>query len=275
VLKNINAFPAFLLLLTVNAVAQTPRPVLAPGYTRVGTLSSQPDILAAISNPASLTQIKNCSFGIYGERIFGLAGLNHTIFAAGLPTHSASFGLWGNYFGSADYAESGLTLACGKSLGKKIDAGMAFNYNSIRARSYFNTQAISVEAGTILHLSEKWHAGIHVNNPIGGRFKNSQAERIRSVYSVGFGYESPGKFFACADIEKEEDQPATIITGFQYHVIQNLFIRFGISSATSMGWFGIGWTMKSFRLDVVMARHQRLGYSPALLIVADLKKPRG
>jgi hypothetical protein len=43
-----------------------------------------------------------------------------------------------------------------------------------------------------------------------------------------------------------------------------------MSSATSSAWFGLGLSLKSFRLDVTTSYHPQLGITPGLLLIVHL-----
>lgn len=234
---------------------------------------SHVDVFSFTANQASLAQLKNSSAAVYGERRFLLSELNNYTTAIGLTTNSGNFGLKANYAGFSDYNETQLGLAYGRKLGSKLDIGAQFNYNSIRiAGGYGTASAISFELGTILHITDKLNAGLHINNPVGGKFGKDQQEKLSSVYGFGIGYEASEKFFISAEIEKEEDQPVNVNAGFQYKFIPQLLVRAGMSSATSSAWIGVGLTIKSFRLDVTTSYHPQLGITPGVLLLFSFNK---
>ena len=166
------------------------RPVAAP-YIGLGAYSlNHVDVFSFTSNQAALAQLKNSAAGVYAERRFLLSELNNYTAAIGFPTSSGNFGLKTSYFGSVDYNETQIGLAYGRKMGSKVDIGVQFNYNGIRIAGYGNASAVSFEIGTILHLTEKLHAGIHVNNPVGGKFGKDKLEKFPSVYTIGLGYDA-------------------------------------------------------------------------------------
>ena len=89
------------------------------------------------------------------------------------------------------------------------------------------------EAGIIAHLTEKLHAGFRVENPVGGKFGKDQQEKIQSVYAVGLGYDASEKFCVTAEIEKSENQPVNVVSGFQYKPVPQLLVRAGFFQPTS------------------------------------------
>ena len=253
--------------------AQTLRRPVAASYTGLGAYSlNHVDVFSFTANQASLAQLKNNSAGVYGERRFLLSELNNYTAAIGLTTKSGNFGIKANYSGFTDYNETQLGLAYGRKLGSKLDIGAQFNYNAVRiAEDYGSATTISFEMGTIFHLTDKLNAGLHINNPIGGKLGKDQQEKLSSVYGFGVGYDASENFFISAEIEKEEDQPVNVNAGFQYKFIPQLLVRAGMASATSSAWLGLGLTLKSFRLDVTTSYHPQLGITPGVMMLFNFK----
>jgi hypothetical protein len=254
--------------------AQTLRRPVAANYIGIGAYSlSHIDVFSFTANQASLAQLSNLTAGLFAERRFLLGELNHYNAAFALPTTSGNFGLKAGYFGFNDYNETQIGLAYGRKMGKKVDIGAQFNYNGIRVTGYGSASAISFEAGAIMHISEKLHAGLHINNPVGGKFsKTPEQEKLPSVYSFGMGYEASEKFFIGVEMQKEENQPVNVNAGFQYKIIAQLMARAGVNSATSSYYAGIGVLLRTFRLDVTTAWHPQLGFSPGLMLIFNSNK---
>ena len=259
-----------LVALSVHSLspAQTIRRPVASGYIGLGAYSTaHTDAFSFISNQASLVQIKKITGGIYGERRFMLTELSLYNAVVALPTHSGIFGLKTGYYGFSDYNETQAGLAYGRSLSNKIDIGVQFNYYGIKAAGYGSAAAISFEAGVIMHLTDKLNAGVHVFNPVGGKFGKNADEKLPFVYTAGLGYDASGKFFISVEVEKEEDQPVNVNAGIQYKFLPQLLARAGISTATSNMWMGIGVCIKSLRIDVTAGYHPQLGITPGLLLL--------
>lgn len=273
-LKKINKWlPYFILLTAFRSDCQTLRNPFDAGYSGLGAYSlHHVDVFSFTANQAALAQLKNSSVGIYGGRRFLLSELNNFSAVIGLPTASGNFGVIANYSGFRDYNESQLGLAYGRKLGNKADIGAQFNFQSIRIAGYGRASVISFELGTMLHVTERLHAGIHVNNPVGGKFGIEKLEKLSSVFSFGLGYDASEKFLVSAEIEKEEDQPVNVHAGMQYKFLPQLLARAGMSSATSATWLGIGFTMKTCRIDVTAGYHPQLGITPGLLFLFNMNK---
>ena len=256
-----------------NSIGQTVRRPVAALYTGLGAYSiDHADVFSFNNNQASLAQLKNASAGVYGERRFMLDELSLYQLAIAIPTNSGNFGVKAGYFGFSEYNESQMGLAYARKLGTKVDVGVQFNYNGVQISGYGNASAINFEIGTIFHLTDRLHAGVHVYNPVCGKFGKNQEEKLASVYTAGFGYEASDKFFVSAEIEKEEDQQVNVNAGMQYKFIPQLMARAGIATNTSNVYAGVGLFLKSFRLDVVASYHPQLGVTPGLLLVYNFSK---
>jgi hypothetical protein len=252
----------------VCGFCQTVRDPVSASYIGLGAYSNNhPDVFSFHTNQAALAKIKMVSAGIYGEKRFLLNELGLYDAAATLPTSSGNFGLDARYYGFSDYNESQVGLAYGRSLGFKVDVGVQFNYYNIRIAGYGNAPAINFEIGTIFHLTDKLNAGFHAYNPVGGNLAKNDEEKLASVYSMGIGYDASEKFFMSIEIEKEENKPVSVNAGLQYKFLPQLLTRIGISTATSLLYFGIGYGFKSMRFDVTTSYHPQLGITPGLLLV--------
>lgn len=263
----------FLLFFSCFAHSQMIKKPVGVSYTGLGAYSlNQQDAFSFIANQASLAQIKHAAAGVYAERRFLLSELNNYHAAIAIPTSSGNFGLKAVYYGFTEYNETQLGLAYAKRIGDKIDLGVQFNYNGISIAGYGNASAVSFEIGSVMHITRQLHAGIHVNNPVGGKFGKTQQEKLPSVYTFGLGYDASENFFISTEIVKEEDLPVNVNAGVQYKFIPQLLARGGVSSATSTYWLGIGILWKALRIDVAGSYHSQLGFTPAILLLFSFKR---
>lgn len=259
-------------LLSYSATGQILRRPAAALYTGAGAYSiNHTDVFSFTANQAALAQLKNPATAVYAERKFMLQELASYTAVAGITTKSGNFGLQANYSGFSSYNETKIGLAYGRKLGSRVNAGIQFNYNGIRIAGYGTASAITVEAGTILHLTDQLSAGIHVNNPAGGKFGNHKEEKLPAVYTVGAGYAASDKFFISTEIIKEEDQPVNVNAGLQYSPLSKLIARVGVASSASVIYAGVGLSFSSFRVDITASYHNQLGLTPGLLLLFDFK----
>jgi hypothetical protein len=177
-------------LLTYAANAQMVRQPLSVRYAGLGAYSKNfVDIFSSTSNTASLAQIKTGGFGVYGERRFLLQDLNQYSAIVALPTSGGTFAVQGDYFGFSDFNENQLGLAYARQVAKTVDLGVKFNYHTVRVAGYGSASTINFEVGSIFHLTDRLHTGIHIYNPLSSKLGKETNEKLASIYRVGVGYE--------------------------------------------------------------------------------------
>ena len=252
--------------------SQIVRQPLSIRYAGLGAYSKNfADIFSSTTNQASLAQLKSGGFGVYGERRYLLEELNQFTAIVAVPTAGGTFALQGDYFGFSSYNENQLGLSYGRKISNMVDVGIKFNYHTVRIAGYGSASAINFEAGTILHLTDRLHAGMHVYNPLSSKFGKNSNEKLASVYQTGLGYEASEKLFLSTEIAKQEDQPVSVSAGIQYNVAQNVFLRGGISTTNNNSYVGVSLQLDFARVDVNTAYHPQLGFTPGILLLFNFK----
>ncbi len=254
--------------------AQTARSPLSVPYTSIGTYSKKfATAFAGSFNQASLAYAEKASAGIYGDRRFMLKELSIFAAAVSLPVKAGGIGISVNYFGGENFNTAQTGIGYGKRIGDKIAIGIQFNYNHIKLSGYGSSGTVNFEAGAIMNATEKLHFGVHVYNPVGGKFGKDKSEKIASVYTTGIGYDVSDNFFLTAEIAKEEDKPVNINAGVQYVFAKQLFARLGIATATGNYFFGLGLQWKTVRIDMTTSWHPQLGFTPGIMLLFNFHEP--
>ena len=265
----------FISLLTFSAlftIAQVVNESPANGYFSLNNFSGKAKpVLSSSFNPAALANLKNSSAGIYGEQRFLLKELSYYSFALALQTKPGNFGVNGYYSGSVEYNSMSLGGAYGRKLGEKADIGIQFDYSAFQLKGYGKTSFVNVQIGGLIHLSEQLHAGMHIKNLAGFR-SNKQSEKLKTVYTVGLGYDASDKFFAAIAFQKEEDQQNDIHAMVRYDVQNNIGFKAGISTQVPVAYGGIIIGFKSFTIDVLSSYHPQLGITPGLALQYNFQK---
>lgn len=258
-------------LIFKNSPAQVLQQPLLSVYTGSGVYGKNfTDAFSFSVNQAALAQLKNTAAGVSGEQRFLLPGLTNYLAALALVTSRGNFGWKISYTGYTGYKEMQVGFAHARKLGKAIDAGVQFNYNNIGIAGYGAASALSFEAGAIFHITRVLDAGVHIDNPVGGRFGKSN-EKLPAIYKMGFGYEASELVLISAEIIKEEQKPVIINAGVYYKFLPQLIAKAGISAAASSAWVGFGFLRKAYRLDLFTSYHLQLGISPGVLLLLNFK----
>lgn len=270
--KYLPVLTSWLFFLPPPGIAQSLRQPISAIYLGLGAYSTkQADVFCFVNNQAALAAVKNAAAGVYGERRFLLAATSLYNVAMAVPSKMGNFGISLKYAGFKSFNESQVGLAYARSLGTKVDIGVQFNYYSYRVPSYNTANTINFELGAMVHLSNQLNLGIHVYNPVGGKFSKT-GEKLTGAYKVGLGYDASDNFFASAEVVKEEDYPVNVIAGMQYQFVKEFFARVGISSASSTVYGGVGLSWNNLRLDISGSYHPQLGWSPGLLLIMNFGK---
>jgi hypothetical protein len=253
---------------TVPCRAQTVHQPVTAAYIRSGAYStSQPDAFSFGANQAALAQTNHLSAGLFAERRFLMQELSSFHLAFALPTASGGFGVNTGYFGNMDHNELQAGLAYGRKLGKKVSAGVQFNYYTIGVNGYGRASSVNFEGGLMFQLTGQCRAGIHAYNPTGSKIGKYGEEKLSSIYSMGLGYDASDRFFLSGSIEKTEDRPVNVQAALHYQFDQKLLARAGFSSGTANYFLGAGVLFSDLRLDVTASVHPQLGITPGLLLV--------
>lgn len=245
----------FCIALAQCGLAQPLSPLPVPAFTCTYSVRFA-DAFSMINNPASLICYRSFTAGMYAQRRFMLPEPVQYIIAAAYPFANAGIGMHVNYLRSGAYRQSEAAIAYAKKLGK-IDLGARFNYHSVSAAGYGSANAVVIDVGSIWHLTDDLHAGMHVYNPVGSN--------LRYRYSAGFGYEVSDQVLLSAQVSKTEDKPASIHAGVHYQPVEKLIMQAGI--AATEPFLAAGYQLKSWRLLVSVSYHTQLGCSPTLMFI--------
>jgi len=243
----------------------------AMGNTAV-TLS---DVWASSHNQAALAGLKNSSAGIFFDNRFMLPELSIKGFALALPLkNSGVIAVSGTYFGYSLYNEQKAGLAFAKNLGAKISVGIQLDYLSTYiADDYGSRNTLAAEAGILAEPFDKFKIGVHVFNLTSAKLADYDDERIPVIFRLGASYSFSEKVLLCAETEKDISTEANFKAGIEYHPIEQLYLRGGITSDPLLSSFGFGLKLKKFTLDFSSSFHQTLGFTPQLALSYDFTKP--
>jgi len=244
----------FLFNLVVNGNAQTDQ-------SRITAYSIlHAELIAASSNPASISQLKKFSIAIASERKYLLKELNSYLITAGVAHTSGNFAVTAIYSGFADHNESTIAIAYGKKMGKLIDLGVQLNYYRVSfGGGYGSGGSPGAVIGTIWHLHEKVHTGFAIR------------KSEKPQYEWGIGYESSDQFLFSLIISKETDRPVNINCGIIYSPARQLSFKAGIFTVSSSPWIAATFIKKQIKIEILSAWHPQLGVSPGLILSVQQK----
>lgn len=261
------------LILPFIGIAQVARQPLTIQYAGMGAYSNHfVDVFSAMSNQAALARLTGGGLGVFSERRFSLQELSQYSGIVALPTATGTFALQGDYFGGSIFNQNQLGLSYGRMVSNNIDVGVKFNYHTINTAGYGQAGAFNFEAGTIFHLTQQLHTGLHVYNPLSSKLGKT-GETLPAIYKAGLGYEASTTVLLTTEFVKQEDENLQVNVGLQYNIHPRVLLRAGLSTANNNSYTGVGIRLHQFRLDVNAGYHQQLGFTPGLLLLVHFKKP--
>ena len=231
------------------------------------------DVWSSNNNQAGLGFVENLSAGIYYENRFLLKETSYKAGAFVLPVKRGAIGLSVTSFGFELYNETKAGLSYGMRFGDKFSMGVQLNYlNTSLTQNYGSKTSITGAVGLIAKLSKELSLGVHVYNPTRAKLAEYDNERVPTVMKLGLDYRFSNKVMLAVSTEKDVNFDAVVNAGIEYHIIEMLYLRGGISTNPTQYAFGIGMKFKDFKVDLSSSFHQTLGITPAISIVYSRKK---
>lgn len=229
------------------------------------------DVFAGFNNQAGLARLKQTQAGFYGENRYLVPGLGVQAFSLAVPIKSGGVigGTFRN-FGLNDYRNQQYGLNYARSFGDKIDFGLQLNYFNTQVEGQ-NRQAISFEFGLMGKLSKDLTLGVHAYNPMQNKFNDFAQEKIPTFLRIGISYQTSKKVMANIEVEKDVLFPAQLKVGLEYQFNENIYARGGISTATRLNTFGLGFKFGKIIFDAATSVHPQLGLSPHGSLVYQFK----
>jgi hypothetical protein len=223
----------------------------------------------SFNNQASLAYNKKFSAGVNYENRFFISELGTCTAGLVIPAGRSSLGIIWSHFGYPDFRREMAGLACGLALSDKVAAGVQIDYFSEKTSGeYSNNQLITFEAGLQIIPSENTRIGIHIFNPVPNSLRKSF---LPSTLSVGTGTDLSKVLFAGAEVEISSGKKLLLRTGFEYEAGKSFWLRGGFSTENSSFSFGLGYLLKSIKLDLGFATHEKLGVSSSVSLVYLIK----
>ena len=257
-----------------NIKAQIGNDLIGARSTAMGgynvTLS---DVWSSNNNQAGLGFVKELSGGIYYENRFLLKETSYKAGAFVLPVKKGAFGLSVTSFGFELYNETKAGLSYGMRFGDKFSMGVQLNYlNTSLSQDYGSKTSITGAVGLIAKLSKELSLGVHVYNPTRAKLAEYDNERVPTIMKLGLDYRFSEKVILGVSTEKDMNFDAIVNAGIEYHIIEMLYLRGGVSANPTQYAFGFGMQLKHFKIDLSSSFHQTLGITPAISIIYSKKK---
>lgn len=237
-----------------------------------GSSVAIPDFWSLQNNQAGLAFYNHLAAGAYFENRYLVKELSLKAAGAVLPTKSGVFGFNFTYFGYPKYNESKVGLAFARSFGNVFSAGIQMDYLITSIDNDYGTKGVATfEVGLMSKVNENLTLAAHVFNPLMVKITKDNSERIPAIIRLGAAYTFDKNILVTAEVEKDTEFDPVFKAGIEYHIIDKIFVRGGISTNPGLYSFGFGLNLKKLTIDFSSSIHQTLGYSPQISMIYQFR----
>jgi hypothetical protein len=230
------------------------------------------DFWSLQNNQAGLAYYDHFAAGFYYENRYLTKALSLKSGGVVVPTNSGNFGLNLTYFGYSKYNESKIGLSYARSFGDVLAIGLQLDYlHTSIAEDYGNKGLLTFELGILSKINEHLSLGAHVFNPISAKLAEYDDERIQAIIRVGAAYAFDNHLLVSAEVEKDMEFDPMFKLGLEYRIIEQIYVRGGISTNPGTYSFGFGLDFNKLKIDFSSTIHQTLGYSPQISMYYNFK----
>jgi hypothetical protein len=223
------------------------------------------DFWSLQNNQAGLAYYNHFAAGFYYENRYLTKELSLKSGGVILPTGSGNFGLNLSYFGYPKYNESKFGLSYARSFGDVLAIGLQLDYLLTSIASDYGKKGVATfEIGILSKINEHLTLGAHVFNPISVKLADYDNEHIQAIIRMGAAYAFDKNILISAEVEKDMEFDPVFKLGLEYRIIEQIYVRGGISTNPGLYSFGFGLDFNKLKIDFSSSIHQTLGYSPQI-----------
>ncbi|MDR3609466.1 MAG: hypothetical protein P4L27_02760 [Ignavibacteriaceae bacterium] len=263
-------------LLIISAITSFSYGQMNPGAKQISMSNSDAalsdDVFALFNNPAGLAQLNWREVGIYySPAPFGLNELKNAYIAYVEPLGFGSAGIGAMTYGFELYRESKILLSFSTSYLHKFFAGVSCNYHLVSIEGYGNKGVIYLNTGCLGYLTDDLRIGFYVQNLNRASFISGEDD-IPIILDAGLSYNIYYNFSLNFALEKDIRYKASIMSGINYDIIDNLSLRIGYANEPAKFSCGIGIHYSIFNFDYAVFTHPDLGLTHQAGIIISFDK---
>jgi len=220
------------------------------------------------SNPASLAFLERTSISLQAENQWCVSELTSAAFSFCLPVRAGTFALAFSRYGYEAFHESQAGLSFGKSLGKKVNAGVNLDYRRIKQYAdYGSLYAIIPSFGIQVLPVSSLVLGLQISNPAGQGYYPHGYMKFPALIKAGLAYQPDSDILFCFELRTESECKPVYCGGIEYNFEKQFTFRLGLSSSQCMQYsLGIGYMGNHLKTDIAVSHHPVLGFSPVITL---------
>ncbi|MEQ8904637.1 hypothetical protein [Ekhidna sp.] len=261
---------ALLLCFTVNAQTGTFN-LGARNAAMAGASLTFGDEYSLFNNIGSLGRVENhAAFASYQNRYgvsqFQVVGAG-AIYAA--PFGSSGIGFY--KFGDDLYSEQRVHLAFGNKF-QMVSLGVGVDLLQYNISTIGTNRALAIQFGGVAEINTQLRFGAHIFNLNQAEINSETGEKAPTVMKAGISFLPSEELILNAEVEKDLDFDEVFKAGIEYRIVDNVYVRTGISTEPFLGAFGVGFHPKNLKFDYAFSNDSRLGSIHEISVAYSFKK---
>ncbi|WP_420577787.1 hypothetical protein [Ekhidna sp.] len=189
----------------------------------------------------------------YGVSEFQVVGAG-AIYTAGIGNAGVGF----YKFGDDIYSEQRIHLAFGNKI-QMVSLGVGLDLLQYNVSTVGTSRALAIQFGGIAEITPQLRFGAHIFNLNQAAINSETGEKAPTVMKAGISFLPSEELILNAEIEKDLDFDEVFKAGIEYQIIENVYVRTGISTESFLGAFGVGFHPKNLKFDYAFSNDSRLG----------------
>jgi len=221
---------------------------------------------SVFGNEAGLAEVKHVGVAGSFQNRFLVSELSSRVILFALPIQASVFAVSYSQFGKIPFRQERISLAYARGICTKLRFGFQFSrYGLYLAEENHSEYTYGLEVGVQYVPSGKFTLGLHVTNPYQTGIKlSSETYRYDSKITLGAFCQVSADFGWALEAENCLDDHFVLKSGFEYEVLNQLFIRAGISGKPYQLSAGFGFRVQKVLVDFGTSYNQYLGNSPSV-----------
>jgi len=230
------------------------------------------DAWAIFNNVGALAWQREAALLFAYENRFTITGLHSVQSAVVQPFEWGGTGGVSLFrFGDALFNETVAGLALGHHIGNYA-VGVRINYVQLSLQGLGTRSRLALEFGGSAQLTSKLWLGAHIYNFNQAKIADFQDERIPTLMKAGLSYRPDKRLMINAEVAQDLGFPTQIRAGAEYHLLEKLALRTGISNQPYTQSFGVGWSLWAWQVDYALSTHPQLLPSHHISLVYRFRK---
>ncbi|NEW85464.1 MAG: hypothetical protein GZ094_24310, partial [Mariniphaga sp.] len=219
---------------------------------------------SAFHNQAALARIKSITVAVDYRQPYLIEGFASAALTFVIPTPVSNFAISLQQKGFPGYHESRFGCSMARTMGKRVSAGIQFNYFMIDFPEQGSSRGtFLIEFGLLFQTTNQLTIGLHIFNPSRASIESLNLKSNLPVRgTAGIALKPSANLVFVSALAYCVDCPLNVRMGIEYQFSDCFFLRGGLSGKPIRHSAGLGYKNRNFGIDFAIVHHETLGYTP-------------